>query len=100
VFVNLSTPAWTMLTGTWDEINQRLSLYVNAGLPQIAGRAVDPGTPSAIGRFTLGAVNNNGTNGSYWKGLIDDVWAMPGVVNINQVATLGQQPRLPELTSW
>jgi hypothetical protein len=75
--------SWTMLTGVWDAANGEVRLLASNSITPIAAVAFtdDTNDPGATSPITLGAsVDSAGQVSARWKGELDDVVVLPGVI--------------------
>jgi hypothetical protein len=76
---------WTHLVGVYDEVNQKLRLYVNGVLQS----SVDYKTAwQATGALSIGEGNYNSKLGSFWDGDLAEVKTYSGVLSDNEIRDL------------
>jgi hypothetical protein len=73
---SVTTGVWTQLAGTFDPVNQTVTLYINGSA---TATATDNATWKATGGVFVGSGWRNGTATAYLTGNVDDVQILSGV---------------------
>ncbi|TMR31141.1 LamG domain-containing protein, partial [Actinomadura geliboluensis] len=94
---------WSHLAVVYDALRDRVSLYVDGHLEQIAGNVSQAKGVVAfeakgngglqVGRTKFGDPNGNGSE--YWTDAVDDVWAYQGALTVDQIQMLASGLELP-----
>jgi hypothetical protein len=81
----VATGVWTHLTGTYDDANDLMYLYVNGAL---VGSAANTTDWSATGSTVVGRAKSAGSAAEYFSGYIDEVQTLPFVLDASELPDL------------
>lgn len=88
---------WTHLTGSYDPIDRRLTIWVN-GVRQGSRILDEPLSWNAAGPVQIARMKINGLQDKYWPGDIDDVHLYQGVLSDLGVASTMTNGTYPAMT--
>lgn len=94
---------WDHIAIVYDAFANKVTLYVNGNLEASEDGPVsyrdNTLTFAATGPFQVGRTKTNSSEGEYWSGAIDDVWAYNGAADQDQIIQLAsgsENPTYPD----